>query len=99
MTTTTIPLSRSIQLGKLTLEHNVILSPMVGVTDAPFRRLCARGGSALMSGEMLSAQAMKFENAKTLKLLQFFPDERPLSSRICGSEPAIMAEAARQMEA
>src|SRR5882672_381077 len=71
-------LSKPVRLGSLTLAHNVILSPMVGVTDAPFRRLCARGGSALLSGEMLSAQAIKFNNAKTLHLLTFFPDERPL---------------------
>jgi tRNA-dihydrouridine synthase B len=99
MSTQTASLSRPIQLKTLTLKHNVILSPMVGVTDAPFRRLCARGGSALMSGEMLSAQAINHDNKKTLKLLEFFPDERPLSSQICGSEPAIMAEAARRMEA
>src|SRR5262249_9203598 len=98
MTTTTLSLSRPIQLGSLQLEHNVILSPMVGVTDAPFRRLCARGGSALLCGEMLSAQAIKYNNAKTIKLLQFFPDERPLSSQICGSEPGIMAIAAQRME-
>jgi tRNA-dihydrouridine synthase B len=97
--TETRELSHPLKLGKLTLEHNVILSPMVGVTDAPFRRLCARGGSALMSGEMLSAQAIHHDNAKTIKLLHFFPDERPLSSQICGSEPAIMAEAARKIEA
>jgi tRNA-dihydrouridine synthase B len=91
-------LSRPIQLGTLTLRHNIILSPMVGVTDAPFRRLCARGGAALLCGEMLSAQAIKFNNAKTLHLLEFFPDERPLSSQICGSEPELMAAAAQRME-
>src|SRR5436853_7238757 len=91
-------LSHSIKIGQLVLAHNVILSPMVGVTDAPFRRLCARGGSALMCGEMLSAQAIKFSNAKTLHLLKFFADERPLSSQICGSEPELMALAAQRME-
>ncbi len=98
MSTETLSLSRPVQLGTLTLKHNVILSPMVGVTDAPFRRLCARGGAALLCGEMLSAQAINHKNAKTLKLLEFFPDERPLSSQICGSEPGIMADAARRME-
>src|SRR5262245_5902517 len=91
-------LSHPIRLGSLTLDHNILVSPMVGVTDAPFRRLCALGGSALMCGEMLSAQAIRYNNAKTLKLLEFFPDEHPLSSQICGSEPAIMADAARRME-
>src|SRR5439155_1735127 len=88
-------LSRPIQLGSVRLAHNVILSPMVGVTDAPFRRLCARGGSALMSGEMLSSKAIQYQSKKTLALLQFFPDERPLSSQIMGAEPDVMAEAAR----
>ncbi len=94
MLTQTCPL----QIGSLALAHNVILSPMVGVTDAPFRRLCARGGSALMSGEMLSAQAIKFRSKKTLALLKFFPDERPLSSQIMGAEPEVMGEAARVIE-
>jgi nifR3 family TIM-barrel protein len=83
----------------LTLAHNIILSPMVGVTDAPFRRLCARGGSALMCGEMLSAQAIRHQSQKTLGLLRFFPDERPVSSQIMGAEPESMAEAARVVEA
>jgi tRNA-dihydrouridine synthase B len=90
--------SKPIQLGKLKLEHNILVSPMVGVTDAPFRRLCARGGSALMCGEMLSAQAIRYQNKKTLKLLEFFPDERPLSSQIMGSEPEVLAEAAKIVE-
>ena len=51
-----------------------------------------------MSGEMLSAQAIRFKNEKTLKMLKFFPDERPVSSQIMGSEPEIMAEAARMIE-
>ncbi len=94
----TIPLSRSIALGRLTLSHNVMVSPMVGVTDAPFRRLCARGGSALMCGEMLSSQAIRYGNKKTLHLLRFFPDERPVSCQIMGSEPLVLAEAAKIVE-
>src|SRR2546430_13778233 len=87
--------SRPIAMGPLRLEHNVLVSPMVGVTDAPFRRLCARGGSALMCGEMLSSQAIRYGNKKTLNLLRFFPDEQPLSCQIMGSEPDILAEAAK----
>jgi len=98
MVTETLSLSRPIRLGSVTLSHNVIVSPMVGVTDAPFRRLCARGGSALMCGEMLSSQAIKYQSKKTLALLKFFPDERPLSSQIMGAEPAVMAEAAKVIE-
>lgn len=86
-------------MGSLRLEHNVILSPMVGVTDAPFRRLSARGGCALMSGEMLSAQAIKLKSKRTLSMLRFFSDERPVSSQIMGSEPTVMAEAAKVIEA
>jgi len=93
-----LSLSHPIQLGTLKLDHNVLISPMVGVTDAPFRRLCARGGSALMSGEMLSAQAIRYGNKKTLNLLRFFPDERPVSCQIMGSDPMVMAEAAKIIE-
>ncbi len=88
-------LSHPIALGSLRLAHNILISPMVGVTDAPFRRLCARGGSSLMCGEMLSAQAIRYGNQKTLHLLKFFPDERPLSCQIMGSEPVVMAEASK----
>ena len=91
-------LSRPIQMGSLTLSHNIIVSPMAGVTDAPFRRLCARGGAALMCGEMLSAQAIRCKSKKTLSLLKFFPDERPVGSQIMGAEPDVMAEAARVLE-
>src|SRR6267142_4835176 len=94
----TLSFSRPIHLGRLTLSHNVMVSPMVGVTDAPFRRLCARGDSALMSGEMLSSQAIRYGNKKTLNLLKFFPDERPISCQIMGSEPDVMAEAAKIVE-
>jgi tRNA-dihydrouridine synthase B len=97
--TVTELLSRPIRLGALSLEHNIIVSPMVGVTDAPFRRLCARGGSALMCGEMLSAQAICHKSPKTLNLLKFFEDERPVSSQIMGADPEPMAEAAKIVEA
>ncbi len=93
-----LALSRAISLGRLGLDHNLILSPMVGVTDAPFRRLCARGGSALMCGEMLSAQAIRYGNRKTLNMLRFYTDERPLSCQIMGSDPGVLAEAARIVE-
>ena len=92
-------LLRPIRVGSLTLAHNIIISPMAGVTDAPFRRLCALGGAALMCGEMLSAQAIRYQSKKTLALLKFFPDERPVSAQIMGAEPEVMAEAARVVEA
>src|SRR5258706_226271 len=98
MPTETLSFSRPVILGTLRLEHNVLVSPMVGVTDAPFRRLCARGGSSLMCGEMLSSQAIRYGNKKTLNLLRFFPDERPLSCQIMGSEPDVLAEAAKIVE-
>jgi tRNA-dihydrouridine synthase B len=98
MTVAHVALSHPLQMGTLRLDHNLILSPMVGVTDAPFRRLCGRGGCALMSGEMLSAQAIRYRNVKTMKMLHFFPDERPVSSQLMGSDPAVMAEAARITE-
>ena len=91
-------LSHTVQIGSLILAHNIIVSPMVGVTDAPFRRLCARGGSALMCGEMLSAQAIRHGNKKTLGLLRFSADERPLSCQLMGSEPDVLADAAKIVE-
>ncbi len=85
-------------LGSLRLDHNIILSPMAGVTDAPFLKLCAQGGSALMSGEMVSALAIKHQNAKTLRMLRFSADTHPVSWQIFGADPETMAEAAKKID-
>ena len=64
---------------------------MAGVTDLPFRLLCARYGSALQCMEMVSAKAIMYNNKNTEALLEIHPDEMPVSLQLFGSDPEIMA--------
>jgi len=92
-------LGKRLNIGSISLPTRVILSPMVGVTDLPFRLLCHEGGAGLVVGEMLSSQAIHYQNKKTLRLLRVHAQEHPVSLQICGGDPSIMAEAARIIEA
>jgi len=85
------------QIGNLTLSGNIFLAPMAGVTDIPFRLLCKEQGASLVYTEMVSAKAMHYNDAETLKLTETHPDERPVAVQIFGSEPEIMAEAAERL--
>lgn len=85
------------QIGNLTLSGNIFLAPMAGVTDLPFRLLCKEQGASLVYTEMVSAKAMHYNDAETLKLTETHPDERPVAAQIFGSEPEIMAEAAERL--
>lgn len=83
------------KLGNLSFDFPVFLAPMAGVTDLPFRLICRRWGAALTYSEMVSAKALHFGDKKTAALMELHPDERPAAVQIFGSDPAIMAEAAR----
>lgn len=85
------------QIGNLTLSGNIFLAPMAGVTDIPFRLLCKEQGASLVYTEMVSAKAMHYNDAETLKLTETHPDERPVAVQIFGSEPDIIAEAAERL--
>jgi tRNA-dihydrouridine synthase B len=85
-------------IGPVRLENPFILAPMAGVSDPPFRRLCRRGGAALVCAEMVSANALHFKDAKSRRMLQTFPDEHPISMQVFGAEPERLAEAARMAE-
>ncbi len=87
-----------LQIGDVDLAGNVILAPMAGVTDLPFRLLCARMGSALQCMEMVSAKAIHFNNKNTEALMEIHPDEQPVSLQLFGSEPELMAESAKRIE-
>jgi tRNA-dihydrouridine synthase B len=86
-------------VGTLQLASNILLAPMAGVTDQPFRILSKAGGAGLVCTEMVSARALVYRNEKTIRLMAAAPQERPVSVQIFGGEPAIMAEAARMVEA
>lgn len=87
-----------LQIGNVTLENNVILAPMAGVTDLPFRILCKEQGAGLLCMEMVSAKAVHYHNKNTESLLEIHPKEQPVSLQLFGSEPDIMAETAASIE-
>lgn len=87
-----------LRIGKVTLENNLILAPMAGVTDLPFRLLCKEQGAGLICTEMVSAKAIHFQNKNTESLMEIEERERPVSLQIFGSEPDLMAEIAKRIE-
>ncbi|WP_229677876.1 tRNA dihydrouridine synthase DusB [Caldovatus sediminis] len=97
----TVPTLRPIDLGQgVRIATPVILAPMSGVTDLPFRRLVRALGAGLVVSEMIASQAMVRENRQTLKMAEVEPAEgpdRPSSVQLAGCEPAVMAEAARMV--
>ena len=85
-------------IGNVTLENNVILAPMAGVTDLPFRLLCKEQGVGLNCMEMVSAKAIYYNNKNTENLLEIHPDETPVSLQLFGSDPDIISEMAKRIE-
>ena len=84
-----------ISIGPLTIDMPVILAPMTGVTDRPFRRLVRRYGSGLNVTEMIASHAMIRETRQSLQKAAWDPIEEPVSMQLAGCEPKVMAEAAR----
>ena len=85
-------------IGNVVLENRVILAPMAGVTDLPFRLLCRRQGAGLVCMEMVSAKAIYYNNKNTEELLRVHPEEAPASLQLFGSDPVILGEMARRIE-
>ncbi len=85
----------SISLGSVALEDAVILAPMSGVTDLPFRRLVKRHGAALVVSEMIASQAAIRETRQSLTMARSCAEEQPMAVQLAGCEPQIMAEAAK----
>ena len=87
-----------LQIGSVTLENNIILGPMAGVSDLPFRVLCSEMGAGLVCMEMVSAKAIIYKNRNTNMLLEIHPDEHPVSLQLFGSEPEIMQQAVEMIK-
>ncbi|WP_425059757.1 tRNA-dihydrouridine synthase B [Sporomusa carbonis] len=83
------------RIGQIQLKNPVILAPMAGVTDLPFRLLAKEMGCGLVYSEMVSDKGLIYENVHTRKMLAIDERERPVALQIFGSEPDSMAEAAR----
>lgn len=86
-------------IGNVTLDNRVILAPMAGVTDLPFRLLCREQGAGLVCMEMVSAKAIYYNNKNTEELLTIHPGEMPASLQLFGSDADIIAEMAKRIEA
>lgn len=99
MTKTNSELLHPITIGDVTLDSNIILAPMAGVTDLPFRLLCSENGSALQCMEMVSAKAILYNSKNTDMLMEIHPDEGATSLQLFGSDPQIMADMAAKIEA
>src|SRR5271156_1052688 len=85
----------TISIGSLTLEVPVILAPMSGVTDLPFRRLVKRLGAGLVVSEMIASEAMIRETRQSMTMAKSCADEQPMAVQLAGCEPCVMAEAAK----
>ncbi len=86
------------KIGSIELEAPVILAPMSGVTDLPFRRLVKSFGAGLVISEMLASEAVIHENRRTLRMAMWVPEEQPFAIQLAGCEPDIVARAAKLNE-
>jgi len=85
----------SIKIGNVTVAEPVLLAPMSGVTDLPFRRLVKRYGAGLVVSEMIASQAMIRQTRQSMTMAANAPEEFPMAVQLAGCEPEVMAEAAR----
>lgn len=93
-------LPTSYQIAQISVQPNIVLAPMVGVTDSVFRRLIlSLGGCGLVSSEMTNCASISPKARARHQQLEFLPEERPFTVQLSGNDPAIMAEAARTVEA
>ncbi|NVK17981.1 MAG: tRNA dihydrouridine synthase DusB [Methylocystaceae bacterium] len=90
---------QSMRIGSIDLESPVILAPMSGVTDMPFRKLVKKFGAGLVVSEMIASKEMLRASEKTRKMATPCQDENPIAVQLAGTEPDVMAEAARMNEA
>lgn len=88
----------TVKIGNVTLDNNIVLAPMSGVTDMPFRRLVKRFGVGLVVSEMIASKAMVYAARKTMKMSSNCAEEQPMSVQLAGCEPEVVAEAARLNE-
>ena len=86
------------RIGNVDIKGNVVLAPMAGVTDLSFRLLCKENGCGYLYTEMVSAKAIMYNNKNTESLLTVTEGENPIAVQLFGSEPEVMAEAAKRME-
>ncbi|MDH5187506.1 MAG: tRNA dihydrouridine synthase DusB [Rhodospirillaceae bacterium] len=88
----------SYRIGNIELENNIMLAPMAGVTDLPYRRMVRKFGVGLVVSEMIASKAMIMAAKKTMRMSTSCADEFPMSVQLAGNEPEVVAEAAKLNE-
>ena len=91
-------LLHGVTVGNVTLDNNIILAPMAGVTDLPFRLLCSEQGAGMCCMEMVSAKAILYNNKNTDSLMEIDVNEGPVCLQLFGSDPKIISEMAKKIE-
>ena len=89
---------KPLKIGNGELKNNLILAPMAGITDLPFRILCKEQGAALAITEMVSSKALFHNDEKTTKLLNTTNEQKPISVQIFGSDIETMVYGAKYVE-
>ena len=89
---------KTLTIGNVMLDNPLVLAPMAGVTDLPFRVLCKEQGAGLICMEMISAKAILYKSKNTETLMEMHPSEHPVSLQLFGSDPDIISEMAKQIE-
>ena len=89
---------KTLTIGNVVMDNPLMLAPMAGVTDLPFRLLCKEQGAGLVCMEMVSAKAIYYNNKNTEALLEINTREKPVSLQLFGSDPEIMAAMAHRIE-
>lgn len=87
-----------LKIGNFTIKGNIVLGPMAGITDMPFRALCRKQGASFTYTEMVSAKALLYKNRNTKPLIRVSEEEGQAGLQLFGSDPDIMAEEALKLE-
>ena len=87
-----------LKIGNVVIANSLVLAPMAGVTDLPFRLLCRECGAGLLVTEMVSAKAISYNNKNTYDLMRIEAGENPIALQLFGSEPELMGEVVKQIE-
>ena len=90
---------KPLRIGPFSAPNNLVLAPMAGITDTPFRILCLKGGAGLVCAEMVSAHALHYGNPKSGRMLQVAQAEHPVSMQIFGADETTIAKAAQAAQA
>ena len=93
-----MPVIHPLEIGNVKLQNNLVLAPMAGVTDKPFRVICKEQGAGLVCMEMVSAKAIYYNNKNTAEMMATDEAERPVSLQLFGSDPDCISEMAKRIE-